>query len=429
MANAVLESRVSFLAPLCAGLLLAAGCGRLADLDDREGFGEVGADADAGQNDAGQGEDPGSGGEISESCWDGIVQPGEICQVQAPAIDAGIDPCSLTIADINGDTRPDLAVPNSDWYLPESATHVTHVLRGYGNGGFAKAEAHDAGEALPVGLAVGDFDGDGDRDIATANNEANKAYLTMNQGAMDFAAPIGESVGTTASSISAGDVDNDGFDDLVVTTPDGLALIKTGPGGPEFSAMIDMGSGTPMHAELVDLDDDGLLDLIAAMTDSFGANDRVVVLHGAGDGSFPERVEHPVGQNPWWVVAGDLNMDGDLDLLSADYGGASVSILLGNSLGGFSERTELPVCWGPQSVAIGDLNSDGANDIVVGCMDSDLIEVHLQIEDGEFERARWWSTGSTPVSVRLGDLNLDGVPDVAWANQYGNSVGMALSHP
>ncbi|NVB42499.1 VCBS repeat-containing protein [Pseudenhygromyxa sp. WMMC2535] len=406
--------------PSLACVALAAGCNRVAD-EGEEGFGD-----DIGDE---VGEAPGSGGEVSESCWDEEVQPGELCQVQDPPQDAGIDPCSLSVADFDGDGRPDLAVPNSDWLLPAGSEHVTNVLRGYGDGSFAPTEAHDAGEELPVGLAVGDFDGDGDLDIATANNQANAAFLAFNDGQMGFGAAVGESVGTTASSIAAGDFDGDGRDDLVVTTSEGLALLRGGPGGAEWIGSLSVGEGVPMHAELVDIDLDGSLDLVTSVVNNLGSEGRVVVFHGAGDGSFPEQVEYAISSDPWWVTTGDLNMDGHLDLVVAGYGDDSISVLLGNSQGAFLAPTRIEVCGGPQSVAIGDMNNDGAEDIVVGCMGTNLIEMWIQAPGGEFERRRWWGTGSTPVSVQVADLNMDGVLDVAWANQYGNSVGTAMSHP
>jgi hypothetical protein len=406
--------------------LITIGCGRLAD-DDREGFSTYG-DGE-GDDNADLGEEPGSGGEISESCFDGVLQTGELCQVQAPDdLDAGIDPCSVSVADFDSDGRPDLAVPNSDPWITPGGVHVANVLRGYGNGMFADTEPHAAGEALPVGLAVGDFDGDGRTDIATANYDSNKAFLLSNDGGMSFADPESVAVAAAAASVNAGDFDNDGIDDLVVAMPEGVALVRGTPSGFDLLDTLEVG-GSANHAELADLDEDGNLDLVVAVASSYGEAGHLTVLHGAGDGTFPERVEHGAVSDPWWVTVGDLNMDGDLDLAVADYGSAQVSMLLGNALGGFSPRTEIDVCWGPQSVAIGDLNNDGPNDVVVGCMDSDTVAVYLQGDDGEFELARWWATGSKPVSVKLADLNLDGVLDVVWANQYSNSVGLVLSHP
>jgi hypothetical protein len=420
-----------------SAVVLASGCGRLIDAEDREGFGSLGADEGA---DAGDGDDAGGGGggELSESCYDGVVQPGELCQVQAPApIDAGIDPCSLTIGDLDGDGRPDLAVPNSDFWLTPGGTHVANVLRGHGNGGFADAQPWAAGEELPVGLALGDFDGDGRVDLATANNDAQQAFLLRNASSgasagISFAAPEGYPVGGAAGSAAAGDLDGDGLDDLIVTTPSGVTILLGTPAGLIVSETLDLG-GTAMHAEIADLDADGRPDLAVVVRSELGGPGRLVLLHGSGekggDGSFPEQVEHSLAGEPWWVRAGDLNMDGDLDLVVAEYSADKLSILLGNGLGGFSDRTELSVCRGPQSIAIADFNLDGANDLAITCLDDDRVELWIQAPDGSFELRRWFATGSRPVSVQAADLNLDGVPDLAWANQYGNTVGLVLSQP
>jgi hypothetical protein len=410
---------------------LLFGCGRLGDFEGREGFSSHGPDddddGDDDDDDLEDGPDTGEG-PISESCYDGITQPGEVCQVQSGDVPAGIDPCALEVADFDNDGRPDLAVPNSDWLMPTEGTHYSHVLRGYGNGNFGDAQPWDSGAAFPVGIAIGDFDGDADIDIATANHESGAAFVLTNDGGMSFDAPTEASVPGTASTIASGDMNGDGIDDLVVTTPFGLALILNTPSGPSSAGMIDLGGLPPMHVVLADLDSDGNLDLAVTAQDAFTG--QVVILHGAGDGTFPERVLHPVGVAPWGIEAGDLDGDGDLDLAVADNSDATVSLLLGNDLGGFSARTVIAVCQGPQSVGIADMNLDGTNDLVVGCMESDRVQMWLQIGDeGEFELTRWWHTGVRPVSVQLEDLNLDGVPDIAWANQLSNTVGLVLSQP
>jgi hypothetical protein len=405
------------------GVLLVSGCNRMGDLDDVE-FGEDGAGT---ADDGGvEGEPPGSGGTISESCQDGVLNPGEWCQIQpAEAPNAGIDPCSLSVADFDADGRPDLAVPNSDWNATGGGQSVASVLRGYGNGSFGAVESYTAGAWLPVGLAVGDFDGDGRPDMATANWQSQQAYVLSNMGGtMNFSSPAATNLDGDASSIAAGDIDNDGLDDLLVNTPVGIALLRGSPSGAILYDTLGVGTGTSMHAQLADIDEDGKLDLVSAVSD---IEDRLVVFHGAGDGSFPEQVEYPLGGEPWWVVTGDLNMDGDLDLAVAAYEQNAVTLYIGNARGGFSSRTDIGVCTGPQSVAIGDMNNDGANDFVVDCSESDTVQMWLQAADGQFELVRWWATGARPVSVQVADLNADGQLDIAWANQLGNTIGLVIS--
>jgi FG-GAP-like repeat len=405
-------------------VLLGSGCGRMGDLDD-VGFGTAGPD-DAGDGDGIEGEAPGSGGTISESCQDGVLTPGEWCQIQPPeAPDAGIDPCSLSIADFDADGRPDLAVPNSDWNATAGGASVASILRGFGNGSFGSVQSYTAGAWLPVGLAVGDFDGDGRPDIATSNWQSQQAYVLSNQGgAMSFDSPVATNLDGDASSIAAGDMNDDGQDDLIVNTPIGIALLRGGSGGAALYDTLGVGTGTSMHAQLVDIDEDGALDLVSVVAD---LEDRIIVFHGAGDGSFFEQAEYPLGGDPSWVVADDLNMDGDLDLAIAAYEQNAVTLYVGNAQGGFSSRTDIGVCVGPQSVAIGDMNNDGANDFVVGCSESDTVQMWLQARDGEFELVRWWQTGARPVSVQVADLNLDGQLDIGWANQLGNTIGLVIS--
>lgn len=417
------KRQLCMVAALCGLALLDGGCGRLGDLDDVE-FGTLGGGVD---DDGGvEGEPPGSGGDISESCEDGVLQTGEYCQVQPPEDpDAGIDPCSLSIADFDADGRPDLAVPNSNWDAT-GGNSVASVLRGYGNGTFGSVQSYTAGAWLPVGLAVGDFDGNGSPDIATANWQSQQAYVLTNDGAatMGFSDPVPTNLDGDASSIAAGDMDLDGRDDLLVNTPVGIQLLRGGPNGALLYDTLGVGTGTSMHAQLVDIDEDGKLDLVSAVADS---QDRVVVFHGAGDGSFSEQVAWPLEGDPHWVYAGDLNMDGDLDLAIAAYEQNAVTLYLGNARGGFSSRTDIGVCFGPQSVAIGDMNNDGANDFVVGCSESDTVQMWLQTADGTFELVRWWTTGSRPVSVQVADLNLDGQLDIGWANQLSNTIGLVIS--
>ena len=417
---------------LCAAALLASGCGRLLDQEDREPFGTYGSDDDGDDDSEGvPGEPPGSGGEVSESCWDGVLQPGEICQVQDDEeIPAGIDPCSLSVADFDDDGRPDIAVPNSDPFLTPGAMHVANVLRGFGNGGFAPAQPTDSGSELPVGLAVGDFDGDGRTDLATANNDAQQAFIMRNEGgvgSMAFAAPQGVGVASVASSIDGGDFTGDGIDDLAVNTPDGVKLLRGSPSGVELMTTIDVG-GNAMYSKIVDLDADGFNDMITVVSSgTFGGAPGTMWLFHGSPGGFAETAVHELEGDPWWVDAGDLNMDGDLDLAVAEYSTNRVSLRTGSGFGGFSPPTYVDVCEGPQSVAIGDMNNDGANDLVVGCMDEDLVQMWIQAEDGKFELARWWVTGSRPVSVKVADFNLDGQLDVAWASQFSNTVGVVLS--
>src|SRR5262249_5493875 len=154
-------------------------------------------------------------------------------------------------------------------------TSVASVLRGYGNGDFSGVQSYTAGAWLPVGLAVGDFDGNGTPDIATANWQSQQAYVLNNTSSfgMGFDSPVPTNLDGDASSIAAGDIDNDGRDDLLVNTPVGIQLLRGGSNGATLYDTLGVGTGTSEHAQLVDIDEDGNLDLVSAVADF---EDRVI---------------------------------------------------------------------------------------------------------------------------------------------------------
>src|SRR6266540_3726947 len=142
---------------------------------------------------------------------------------------------------------------------------------------------------------------------------------------------------------------------------------------------------------------------------------------------------YPTGTNPSSVAIGDLNGDGQLDLVTANIGGdplanptpaGTISVFLGNGDGTFSAATPYPtLAIGAQSVAIGDLNGDGKLDLVVAYASSKY-SVFLGIGNGSFNQQTPISLSGNKnlSSVAIADLNGDGKLDLALAN-YGLAPG------
>jgi len=138
------------------------------------------------------------------------------------------------------------------------------------------------------------------------------------------------------------------------------------------------------------------------------------------------------GTGPQSVAVGDFNKDGNLDLVAANYGtflnpGNTLSVLLGKGDGTFGAQKTFAVGTSPSSVAVGDINLDGNPDLVATNYFSNTLSVLLGKGDGTFGAQQTFATGSGPTSVAIGELNSDGKPDLAVANYGSNTVGVFLN--
>ena len=142
--------------------------------------------------------------------------------------------------------------------------------------------------------------------------------------------------------------------------------------------------------------------------------------------SFSPVTFYPVGTAGFHLAAGDFNNDGRVDLVVANEGSGTVSVLLSNSDGSFQAALDSPAGASPNAIAVGDFNADGKLDVVTTQSGVPEINVLLGKGDGTFELpqnivlpgqfpANY--TGATPLdqyptSVAVGDINHDGKIDV-----------------
>ncbi len=118
-------------------------------------------------------------------------------------------------------------------------------------------------------------------------------------------------------------------------------------------------------------------------------------------------------------MLGDFNLDGHLDVATADFGldgtlGKSVSVLLGNGDGTFQPRLRFLVGGAPNSIVTDDLNGDGAPDLVVG-EDSRFVAL-LGDGAGGFSLSSSIRVPALSDGVALGDFDGDGLLDVVIGN-------------
>ncbi len=207
--------------------------------------------------------------------------------------------------------------------------------------------------------------------------------------------------------------------------------VLLGNGDGTFEDSVEYGADQNAYLVAIGLlDGDSHVDLAVANV----GTSNVSVLLGNGDGTFEPSVEYEVGMRPSSVAIGDLDGDGSNDLAVVNAYPDTVdmsywvSVLLGNGDGSFQARVGYEVGWVPYSVAIGQLDGDGNEDLVVAnCLSSD-ISVLLGNGDGTFEPSAAYAADLNPYCVAIDDLDEDGNADLVVANSRSNNVSVLLGN-
>ncbi|CAF4505415.1 unnamed protein product, partial [Rotaria sp. Silwood2] len=272
---------------------------------------------------------------------------------------------ALAIADIDNDNQLDIVVANfhSDSF---------GLLLGYGNGTFANIRLYFLGVASsPISVAVGDFNRDNQIDIVFANYGPNSLSIVLGYGNGSFGAVTTFTAGDGARPycIVVGDVNNDNNLDLasVNVGTDNIGIFLGYDNG-SFAAPVTYSTlygSSPQYIRMNDLNGDNLLDIV--ITNTFANN--VGVFLGCGNGSFEAQIMYETGKtsSPSALDIGDLNDDGHLDIVVANYGSNNVGVFLGYGNGTFASQILFPTGDNshPNSVTIADVNNDHHLDIVV----------------------------------------------------------------
>lgn len=352
-----------------------------------------------------------------------------------PAVNyaVGWAPYDVVTADFNGDGLKDLATAN---YSGNSVS----VRLGNANGTFQPAQTSVTG-AGPLSLAVGDFNGDQKLDVATANKAGNSVSVLLGTGTGTFQAPTTVAIGETSYSVAVGDFNGDGTLDLGVTsaTPVGIdpydpyyhvstasVLLGNGNGGFSSPNQTWLGEGLFTSSTAVNLDGVGPDDLVVGNADS-GYYGSVAVLTGDASGFLQVTHDLHTGADARDVAVGDVNVDGVLDLVTANWTYRSVSVLLGDGLGGYGAAQTFAAGNDPHSLALGDFTGDGNVDIAVTDFYSYRVNLLSGAGSGTFSTPIPFATGTNPASLASGDFNGDGWLDLATANYGGSSVSVLLN--
>jgi hypothetical protein len=315
----------------------------------------------------------------------------------------GSVPAAVDSADLDGDSKPDLAVANQ-------GDGSVSILKGKGDGTFEPFGGSNrdvpAGPG-PSSVSIADLNGDGKADLAVANLNSSTVTVLLGNGDGGF-----QSVGFSKidelprcpslicaqypmlapNQVITGDFNADSRVDLATANmggPCGGLVITCHPGG--VSVLLGRGDGTlqpaityplgtsrnglavSLSVAAADLTADGIADLATTVEHA----NTVRVLRGSGAGTFSSGAELPVGSRPSAVTGADLDEDGKSDDLAVtNFGSDNVSILL-NDAGNFQAARNFPAGDGPIFVKAANFNDDN-DDGTIDRSDSEDLAVANQ---------------------------------------------------
>ena len=294
--------------------------------------------------------------------------------------------------------------------------------------------------------ASGDFTSDGIPDVVTAVN-GTPSVIDVIPGERNggFGAPLPSTPLTGSdqvAGIAVGDVNNDGFLDVAVSSyiPANEIYIALGDGRGAFTVLSPMAVAvSPWAIALADMNNDGRLDVVFGTEEDPSTDRRVGVGIGAGNGTFgaPSLTLITNVGTAQAIAIGYINGDSNLDVATSNGTTESASVLLGNGSGGLTFNSTIdftvfdPNIIFSSGIGIGDFDSDGLGELAVsvnGNYDAGgLLLVDTNVAPTSITRYR---VNATPGLLTVGDVTLDGIPDVvsAWTGSDELIIWPGLGH-
>ena len=339
-------------------------------------------------------------------------------------------PYNMAVGDVNGDGIPDLVATNSISY---SAGKLA-VLLGKPRGGYGSPTYYSTGpQSFPNGVALGDVTGDGVPDAVVAMSTGAEVFAGVGDGTFQPLVFYSSGLNFRCGSVLLRDLNHDGRLDMVLGTPDynkAIVFLRQATDfGPPAYYQAANGSGDVSDLALGDMTGDGKDDLVAA---NFTDN-TVTIVPGKGDGSFGDFVLYnagsvgPMYNEPVSVALADLNQDGRLDVVTANYKTNTIGVLLGQAGGKLREATTY-ASGGTTAICarLGDFTGDGLLDVAVTNQSGNL-GVLPGKNNGTFGPVATFADAYYAQEVVVRDLNGDGRLDVVTADYGPGTLSVLLN--
>ncbi|MEW6305980.1 MAG: tandem-95 repeat protein [Verrucomicrobiota bacterium] len=301
---------------------------------------------------------------------------------------------------------------------------------------------------VPAGATYGPITVTANGLTAFADGPFDVTFLSNNSiNSKSFSAKFDFLSAGGSRSVAVNDLNGDGRPDLVLANFAGgnVSILRNvttqlGVNGGSFASRFDLATGPGANSVVLsDVNGDGLSDLVVANYD----NATVSVFRNKSDSaaiSFFSRADFATANNPRSVAVEDIDDDGKPDLIVANEGSGTISVLRNQNVAGsinqnaFADKIDFVAGSGPTSVAVGDIDGDGRPDIVVangfngpgGNSISILRNTGRTngITSSSFAIPLNFAAGSGPISVALADVDGNGKLDIAVANSVSGTISL-----